>query len=276
MFNNIDEHMINQIGVIVLIVLFIVLLFGYIITAIFSKIMFDILGVKSGLAFIPFYNTYRIYKEYKGRVWKRNWGVAYIITFMIPMIVIGGFVFALTNLPIITGGKFYEEFATTLILGFAVLIIGGIVISVFNFILLFITYLPIFDTKGRRIVLYIQAGLTILSLFSGYIFQGDPVLRNIFSVSQFIFSIVFMVVYFVAATDIRARVRSGKYVLQEKLDYNNLNSYEIDSILKARDRKLVVPVMYNGMDNYPMGNYPYPVNNYPMNNNEEVNRIEYV
>lgn len=272
----IDEHLMSQIFAIGLIVLLIVVFFGYIITAIFSKIMFDILGVRPGLAFIPFYNTYRIYKEYKGRVWKRNWGVAYIITFALPMAVIGGLVFALINLPIITGDKFYEEFATTLILGFAVLIIGGIVISVFNFILLFITYLPIFDTKGRRIVLYIQAGLTILSLFSGIIFQGDPVLRNIFSVSQFIFSIVFMVVYFVAATDIRARVRSGKYVLQEKLDYNNLNSYEIDSILKTRDRKLVVPVMYNGMDNYPMGDYPYPVNNYPTNNNEEVNRIEYV
>ena len=272
----IDEHLMSQILAIGLIVLLIVVFFGYIITAIFSKIMFDILGVRPGLAFIPFYNTYRIYKEYKGRVWKRNWGVAYIITFALPMAVIGGLVFALINLPIITGDRFYEEFATTLILGFAVLIIGGIVISVFNFILLFITYLPIFDTKGRRIVLYIQAGLTILSLFSGFIFQGDLVLRNIFSVSQFIFSIVFMVVYFVAATDIRARVRSGKYVLQEKLDYNNLNSYEIDSILKTRDRKLVVPVMYNGMDNYPMGNYPYPVNNYPTNNNEEVNRIEYI
>ena len=173
----IDEHLINQIGTIVLIVSFIILFFGYIITAIFSKIMFDILGVRPGLAFIPFYNTYRIYKEYKGRVWKRNWGVAYIITFALPMAVIGGLVFALINLPIITGDKFYEEFATSLILGFAVLIIGGIVVSVFNFILLFITYLPIFDTKGRRIVLYIQAGLTILSLFSGYIFQGDPVLE---------------------------------------------------------------------------------------------------
>ena len=271
----IDEHLLSQILAIGLIVLLIIVFFGYIITAIFSKIMFDILGVKAGLAFIPYYNTYRIYKEYKGRVWKRNWGVAYIITFAIPMAVIGGFVFALINLPI-TSGEFYKEFAPTLILVLVVLIIAGLVLSVFNFILLFITYLPIFDTKGRRIVLYIQAGLTILSLFSGFIFQGDPVLRNIFSVSQFIFSIVFMVVYFVAATDIRARVRSGKYVLQEKLDYNNLNSYEIDSILKARDRKLVVPVMYNGMDNYPMGDYPYPVNNYPMNNNEEVNRIEYV
>ncbi len=271
----IDEHLLSQILAIGLIVLLIVVFFGYIITAIFSKIMFDILGVKAGLAFIPFYNTYRIYKEYKGRVWKRNWGVAYIITFAVPMAVIGGFVFALINLPI-TSDRFYEENAMTLISGLVVLIIGGLIVTVFNFIMLFIMYLPIFDTKGRRTVLYIQAGITVLSMFSAFIFQGNTTLANIFSVGQFIFSIVFMVVYFVAATDIRARVRSGRYILQEKLDYNNLTSYEIDSILKARDRKLVVPVMYNGMDNYPMGDYPYPVNNYQPINNEEVNRIEYV
>ena len=271
----IDEHLLSQILAIGLIVLLIVVLIGYIITAIFSKIMFDIFGIKAGLAFIPYYNTYRIYKEYKGRVWKKNWGIAYIITFMIPMIVIGGFVFALINSPI-TSDRFYEEHATTLILGLVVLIIGGLIVTVFNFIMLFIMYLPIFDTKGRRTVLYIQAGITVLSMFTAFIFEDNTILGNIFSIGQFVFSIVFMVVYFVAATDIRARVRSGKYVLQEKLDYNNLNSYEIDSILKARDRKLVVPVMYNGMDNYTMGDYPYPVNNYPMNNNEEVNRIEYV
>ena len=260
---NLDEHMLSQIMAIALIVFFIIVFFGYIITVIFSKIMFDILGVKSGLAFIPFYNTYRIYKEYKGRVWKRNWGAAYIITFAIPMAVIGGFVLALINLPI-TGDKFFENFATTLILGLVVLIIGGLVISVFNVILLFITYLPIFDTKGRRVILYIQAGLTVLSMFSAFIFQGNTTLANIFSVGQLIFSIVFMVVYFVAATDIRARIRSGEYVLQEKLDYRILNSYEINSILKARGRRLVVPNMNNSFSDY------------QKNNNEEVNRIEYV
>ena len=102
----IDEHLISQILAIGLIVFFIIVIFGYIITAIFSKIMFDILGVRSGLAFIPFYNTYRIYKEYKGRVWKRNWGVAYLLTFVLPMAVIGGFVFTLINFPL-TSGKFY-------------------------------------------------------------------------------------------------------------------------------------------------------------------------
>ena len=260
----IDEHLLSQILAIGLIVLLIVVLIGYIITAIFSKIMFDIFGIKAGLAFIPYYNTYRIYKEYRGRVWKKNWGIAYIITFAIPMIVIGGFVFALFNLPL-TSGKFYEEFATTLILVLVVLIIAGLVITVFNFILLFITYLPIFDTKGRRIVLYIQAGLTVLSMFSTFIFQDNSTLSNIFLLFEFVFNIIFIVVYFVAATDIRARVRSGKYVLQEKLDYNNLNGYEIDGVLKTRNRKLVVPVTYNT-----------PINNYQPNNNEEVNRIEYV
>ena len=260
---NLDEYMLHQVLAIVGIVLFIFVFVGYIITAIFSKIMFDRFGIKAGLAFIPYYNTYRIYKEYRGRVWKKNWGIAYIITFAIPMIVIGGFVFALFNLPL-TSGKFYEEFATTLILVLVVLIIAGLVITVFNFILLFITYLPIFDTKGRRIVLYIQAGLTVLSMFSTFIFQDNSTLSNIFLLFKFVFNIIFIVVYFVAATDIRARVRSGKYVLQEKLDYNNLNNYEIDSILKARDRRLVVP------------NVPNEENDYPMNNNEEVNRIEYV
>ena len=261
---NLDEYMLHQVLAIVGIVLFIFVFVGYIITAIFSKIMFDIFGIKAGLAFIPYYNTYRIYKEYRGRVWKKNWGIAYIITFAIPMIVIGGFVFALFNLPL-TSGKFYEEFATTLILVLVVLIIAGLVITVFNFILLFITYLPIFDTKGRRIVLYIQAGLTVLSMFSTFIFQDNSTLSNIFLLFEFVFNIIFIVVYFVAATDIRARVRSGKYVLQEKLDYNNLNGYEIDGILKARDRKLVVPVTNNT-----------PLNDYQPNNNEEVNRIEYV
>ena len=265
MFNNIDEHMINQIGVIVLIVSFIVLLFGYIITAIFSKIMFDIFGIKAVLAFIPYYNTYRIYKEYKGRVWKRNWGVAYLLTFTLPSVAIGVLLLLLINLGFTTDA-FSGQYAGILFTGIALLVVSGLIAYIFNFIMLFIMYLPIFDTKGRRVVLYIQVGLTILSSFSGFIFQGasNSTLSSIFSLAQLIFSIVFMVVYFVAATDIRARIRSGEYVLQEKLDYRILNSYEINSILKARGRRLVVPNMNNSFSDY------------LKNNNEEVNRIEYI
>ena len=262
---NLDEYMLHQVLAIVGIVLFIFVFVGYIITAIFSKIMFDILGVRSGLAFIPFYNTYRIYKEYKGRVWKNNWGIAYLLTFAIPSAVIGGLLLLLIDLRFTTDA-FKEQYAGMLITGLVLLVVGGLVVYIFNFIMLFIMYLPIFDTKGRRVVLYIQAALTILSSFSGFIFQGasNSTLSSIFSLSQLVFSIVFMVVYFVAATDIRARIRSGEYVLQEKLDYRILNSYEINSILKARGRRLVVPNMNSGFSDY------------QPNNNEEVNRIEYV
>ena len=165
----------------------------------------------------------------------------------------------------VTTDTFSGQYAGILFTGIALLVVSGIIAYIFNFIMLFIMYLPIFDTKGRKVVLYIQVGLTILSSFSGFIFQGasNSTLSSIFSLSQLIFSIVFMVVYFVAATDIRARIRSGEYILQEKLDYRTLNSYEINSILKARGRRLVVPNMNNGFGDYP-------------NNNEEVNRIEYI
>ena len=260
---NFDEYILHQVLAIVTIVFLIFFIVGYIITAIFSKIMFDILGVRSGLAFIPFYNTYRIYKEYKGRVWKRNWGVAYLLTFTLPSVAIGALLLLLINLGVTTDA-FSGQYAGILFTGIALLVVSGLIAYIFNFIMLFIMYLPIFDTKGRRVVLYIQAGLTVLSMFSAFIFQGNTTLANIFSVGQLIFSIVFMVVYFVAATDIRARIRSGEYVLQEKLDYRTLNSYEINAILKARGRRLVVPNMNNGFSDY------------SMNHNEEINRIEYV
>ena len=222
----------------------------YIISVIFSKIMFDILGVKPILSLIPFYNTYRIYKEYKGRVWKRNWGVAYLLTFALPMAVIGGFVFTLINLPIITGDRFYEYYALTLILGLVVFVVGGLIISVFNFILLFTMYLPIFDTKGRRVVLYIQAALTLLvGLGNSIILKIDPhfdILRLLRI--QMIFSVVFMIICLLAAIEVRARIRSGEYVLQEKLEYGTMNSFEVNETLKARKRRLVVPIISNELN----------------------------
>ena len=262
---NLDEYMLHQVLAIVGIVFLIFFIVGYIITAIFSKIMFDILGVRSGLAFIPFYNTYRIYKEYKGRVWKRNWGVAYLLTFTLPSVAIGALLLLLINLGFTTDA-FSGQYAGILFTVIALLVVSGLIAYIFNFIMLFIMYLPIFDTKGRRVVLYIQAALTILSSFSGAIFQGngDSILSNIFLLFEFTFNIIFMVVYFVAATDIRARIRSGEYVLQEKLDYRILNSYEINSILKTRGRRLLVPNMNNNFSDY------------LKNNNEEVNRIEYI
>ena len=104
-------------------------------------------------------------------------------------------------------------------------------------------YLPIFDTKVRKVVLNIQAALTLLTIFGTSIFiEIDPNFNTVWLVKiQIIFSVVFTIVYLLAAREVRARIRSGEYVLQEKLDYGTMDSFELNATLKARERKLVVP-----------------------------------
>ena len=246
---NFDEYMLHQVLAIVGIVLFIFVFVGYIITAIFSKIMFDILGVRSGLAFIPYYNTYRIYKEYKGRVWKRNWGVAYLLTFTLPSVVIGALLLVLVELRYTTE-VFSEQYAGILFTGLGLLVVAGLIAYIFNFIMLFIMYLPISDTKGRRVVLYIQAALTLLVVLgNSIILKIDPHFDSLLLVKiQMIFSVVFTIVYLLSAREVRARIRSGEYVLQEKLEYGTMNSFEVNETLKARKRRLVVPIISNELN----------------------------
>ena len=213
----------------------------YIASVIFSKIMFDILGVKPILSLIPFYNTYRIYKEYKGRVWKRNWGVAYIITFIIPAGIITGVVLNLTSYKV--NNEVVFNFMLLFLVSIIIVFICFLIIKVFGVIMLFIMYLPIFDTKVRKVVLYIQAVLTLLVVLgNGIILKVDPNFDTLRLVMiQMIFSVVFTIVYLLSAREVRARIRSGEYVLQEKLDYGTMDSFELNATLKARERKLVVP-----------------------------------
>ena len=213
----------------------------YIVSVIFSKIMFDILGVKPILSLIPFYNNYRIYKEYKGRVWKRNWGVAYIITFIIPAGIIAGITLHLLSYKV--NNEVVFDFMLLFLVTLIIIFICFLIIKVSGVIMLFIMYLPIFDTKVRKVVLYIQAVLTLLVVFgNGIILKIDPHFDAVNLIRiQMIFSVVFMIVYLLAAIEVRARIRRGEYVLQEKLDYGTMDSFEVYATLKARERKLVVP-----------------------------------
>ena len=222
---------------------------GYIISVIFSKIMFDILGVKPILSLIPFYNTYRIYKEYKGRVWKRNWGVAYIITFILPGAIISGVVLYLMSFKV-TSKAVVMNFLLLFLVGIIIVYICFLIINVFGVIMLFIMYLPIFDTKVRKVVLNIQAALTLLTIFGTSIFiEIDPNFNTVRLVMiQMIFSVVFTIVYLLAAREVRARIRSGEYVLQEKLDYGTMDSFEVNETLKARKRRLVVSKISNELN----------------------------
>ena len=221
---------------------------GYIVSVIFSKIMFDILGVKPILSLIPFYNTYRIYKEYKGRVWKRNWGVVYILTFIFPAGIITGVVLNLTSYKV--NNEVVFNFMLLFLVSIIIVFICFLIINVFGVIMLFIMYLPIFDTKVRKVVLNIQAALTLLTIFGTSIFiEIDPNFNTVRLVMiQMIFSVVFTIVYLLAAREVRARIRSGEYVLQEKLDYETMDSFEINETLKARKRRLVVPIISNELN----------------------------
>ena len=220
----------------------------YIVSVIFSKIMFDILGVKPILSLIPFYNTYRIYKEYKGRVWKRNWGVAYIITFIIPSGIITGVVLNLMSYKV--NNEVVLNFILLFIVSIIIVFICFLIIKVFGVIMLFIMYLPIFDTKVKKVVLYIQAVLTLLVVLgSDIILKVDPRFISLWLVKiQIIFSVVFTIVCLLAAREVRARIRSGEYVLQEKLEYGTMDSFEINETLKARKRRLVVPIISNELN----------------------------
>ena len=220
----------------------------YIVSVIFSKIMFDILGVKPILAFIPFYNTYRIYKEYKGRVWKRNWGVAYIITFIIPSGIITGVVLNLMSYKV--NNEVVFNFMLLFLVSIIIVFICFLIIKVFGVIMLFIMYLPIFDTKVKKVVLYIQAVLTLLVVLgSDIILKVDPRFISLWLVKiQIIFSVVFTIVCLLAAREVRARIRSREYVLQEKLEYGTMDSFEINETLKARKRRLVVPIISNELN----------------------------
>ena len=220
----------------------------YIVSVIFSKIMFDILGVKPILSLIPFYNTYRIYKEYKGRVWKRNWGVAYIITFIIPSGIITGVVLNLTNYKV--NNEVVFNFMLLFLVSIIIVFICFLIIKVFGVIMLFIMYLPIFDTKVKKVVLYIQAVLTLLVVLgNSIILKVDLHFNTVRLVMiQMIFSVIFTVFYLLAAREVRARIRSGEYILQEKLDYGTMDSFEVNETLKARKRRLVVPRISNELN----------------------------
>ena len=221
---------------------------GYIVSVIFSKIMFDILGVKPISALVPFYNTYRIYKEYKGRVWKRNWGVAYILTFIFPAGIITGVVLNLTSYKV--NNEVVFNFMLLFLVSIIIVFICFLIINVFGVIMLFIMYLPIFDTKVRKVVLNIQAVLTLLVVLGNSIMlKVDLHFDSLLLVMiQMIFSVVFTIVYLLAAREVRARIRRGEYVLQEKLDYETMDSFEINETLKARKRRLVVPIISNELN----------------------------
>lgn len=237
--------MLNGLFVIFFIV---VILIFYTISVCFSMIMFDMFGIKTSLAFIPFYNTYLIYKEYKGRVWKKNWGVLYAGTLIFALMIIMSVVIYIILVDDLMGINIYA-----LLLSVVALLVLGIVSIMTNVVIPITLYYPIFETKFQKIILALTIVVTEIKLLKD-IFESDSALVEygqvdtigaILNMGTLIISIVFLVTYFKAASNMRYKVKSGEYVLQEKLDYEKLTYDEIRAELKSRGRMLAHPVENN-------------------------------
>lgn len=135
-----------------------VLILYYILFSIQHMFIFGALKVNRALAFIPFYNSYRLFKEYKNRVYKKNWGYLYLTSIAILLsalsILFSQFPFGVNNLTLFFGN----------------LIIAAILFFIFAIMSLIISYLlmlPIMYKPSLRTIYIILFVFNILSGFSG-------------------------------------------------------------------------------------------------------------
>ena len=205
-------------------------LLGYLFEVIFTAILFDILGVKKGYALIPFYNIYRLYEEYTGRVWLKNWGKFFLIAFIILPITILVLIF-------LSGGMFVYLIMAIIVLFAPVLILIRFMV---NSLFLVTYYLPILENKFFKALLVVNLLFQlIINLLANSIYINE---EYTYSSIYSLINVGFMFIYLVSAVNIWKKVKNGQYVLYEKLDYEKLSYDEIRAELKLRGRMLVHPV----------------------------------
>ena len=208
------------------------ILYKYIFEVIFTGLLFDILGVKKVYALIPFYNIYRLYKEYKGRVWLKNWGKLYVVIFVIPLIV-----YLLIVLQF--GYMIYLLIMMTMAFLLPVFtLIGSVVRGVF----LVTQFLPILKNKVFKAMLVVNLFSPLLTASVIYMNELYIGYASLLLRSVGIFDIVFLLICLGSAFNIWKKVKSGQYALYEKLDYEKLTYDEIRAELKSRGRMLAHPV----------------------------------
>ena len=207
-----------------------VILYRYIFEVIFTATLFDILGVKKGYALIPFYNIYRLYEEYTGRVWLKNWGKFFLIAFVILPITTLVLIF-------LSGGMFVYLIMAIIVLFAPILILIRFMV---NSLFLVTYYLPILENKFFKALLVVNLLFQlIINLLANSIYINE---EYTYSSIYSLINVGFMFIYLVFAVNIWKKVKNGQYVLYEKLDYEKLSYDEIRTELKSRGRMLVHPV----------------------------------
>ena len=211
------------------------ILYKYIFEVIFTGLLFDILGVKKGYALIPFYNIYRLYKEYKGRVWLKNWGKLYIVIFVISLI---GYLLIVLQF----GYMIYFLIMMTMAFLLPVFtLIGSVVRGAF----LVTQFLPILKNKVFKAMLVVNLFSPLLTASVIYMNELYIGYASLLLRSVGIFDIVFLLRCLGSAFNIWKKVKSGQYALYEKLYYVKLTYDEIRAELKSRGRMLAYPIEDN-------------------------------
>ena len=211
------------------------ILYKYIFEVIFTGLLFDILGVKKGYALIPFYNIYRLYKEYKGRVWLKNWGKLYIVIFVISLI---GYLLIVLQF----GYMIYFLIMMTMAFLLPVFTLIGSVVRV---AFLVTQFLPILKNKVFKAMLVVNLFSPLLTASVIYMNELYIGYASLLLRSVGIFDIVFLLICLGSAFNIWKKVKSGQYALYEKLDYEKLTYDEIRAELKSRGRMLAYPIEDN-------------------------------
>ena len=193
----------------------------YVPMVIFTFFVFDILGVKKVYSIIPIYNIYRLLSEYQGRVWKRNWGLCWGILCAIMVM------------------QFFEsELIAVVLFIFSLILIPLYLFTLVS--LLIVIYLPLLRNVFKLVLLLnilLPIIVSMIKIFAyGYVYKDN--LEILIIVSKVIINYF----YVFAAFDIWLKVKRGKYVVNEKLDYSNLSSRDIEKELEFRGRVLVHPV----------------------------------
>ena len=214
-------------------------LLPYIMLSIAYMFLFETLGISKGKAFIPIYSTYLLYKEYKGRVWKKNWGVLYLSLFagVIVVIVLLIGMFALLG----NGNAGSELPATALILMFLIGILALAMLAA-GVILNVILYWPLMEKTWHKAVF-------IVYMLFGFGTSASTVNMNSIAATDAyeagknygngLFTFLFYVFLIYLAYSIKNGVVNGTKVLASKLDYTKHSDSDIKNILSARGRSLV-------------------------------------
>ena len=186
--------------------------------------------MKKGYALIPFYNIYRLYEEYTGRVWLKNWGKIFFIAFITLSIVV-------LVLTILSGGVFVYLIMAIIVFFTPLLILIRFIV---NSLFLVTHYLPILENKFFKALLVVNLLFPlIINLVANSIYINE---EYTYSSIYSLINVGFMFIYLVSAVNIRKKVKNGQYVLYEKLDYEKLSYDEIRAELKSRGRMLAHPV----------------------------------